>query len=86
MVFLRESPADLGARLKTVQDVEQELRRYLYSVVDGWRQDAPVTEDELWRNVRDILSQVPLREDQQWLQNKTVDLMEEAITFTRLDM
>jgi hypothetical protein len=71
--------------MKTVQDIEQELRHYLCGVVDGWQQEKYVTEEELWRNVQKFFTQVPLTEDQQWLQDKTVDLMEEARTYARLN-
>lgn len=71
--------------MKHVLEAERELNSYLHGVINGWHNGPTPTEQEVWKCVRAIFDNVGSDHDRQWLQRQTVDLLEEALTYVRLD-
>lgn len=74
-----------GGMMHTVEDAERELTHYLRGVVEGWHKGPTPTEQDVWKHVHSVFSKVESEEHRRRLQEQTVDLLEEALTFTRLD-
>lgn len=84
-MLLCNTSGKYGENMKNVTESEQELRHYLKGIVEGWHRVPTPTEQELWQHVNAIFARVESEEQRQQLQERTVDLLEEALTYTRLD-
>jgi len=71
--------------MKHVLEAERELKSYLEGVINGWHHGPTPSDAEVRKHVRAVLDNVGSDQDRQWLQKQTVDLLEEALTFVRLD-
>ena len=71
--------------MKHLLESERELSSYLREVINGWHNGPTTTEEDVWEHVRAIFDNVGSDHDRRWLQKQTVDLLEEALTFVRLD-
>ncbi|KJV24790.1 hypothetical protein VI06_21055 [Aquitalea magnusonii] len=74
-----------GLELKHIIEIESELSRYLQGIVEQWHKAPTPTEQQVWEYVQHTFSLVESERERQWLQEQTVDLLEKALTFVRLD-
>jgi len=74
-----------GFELKRILEIESELNNYLQGIVELWHKAPTPTEWQVWEHVRHTFSLVESERERQWLQEQTVDLLEQALTFVRLD-
>lgn len=74
-----------GLELKRILEIESELSCYLQGIVEQWHKAPTPTEPQVWEHVRHTFSLVESECERQWLQGQTVDLLEKALTFVRLD-
>lgn len=65
--------------------VEAELNSYLQGIIEQWHKTAPPSEQEVRDHVRSLFARLDSDEERRYLQEKTVDLLEKALTFIRLD-
>lgn len=71
--------------MKRILDIESELSSYLQGIVEQWHKAPTPTEQQVWEHVRHTFLQVESEQERQWLQEQTVDLLEQVLTFVRLD-
>jgi hypothetical protein len=65
--------------------VEAELNSYLQGIIEQWHKAPAPGEREVREHVRSLFARLASDEERRYLQEKTVDLLEKALTFIRLD-
>lgn len=71
--------------MQHLPEVEAELNRYLQGIIEQWHKTPPPGERAVRDHVRSLLAQLGSDEERRYLQEKTVDLLEQALTLIRLD-
>lgn len=71
--------------MQHVQEVEAELNSYLQGIIEQWHKTPPPGEQAVRDHVCSLLARLGSDEERRYLQEKTVDLLEQALTFLRLD-
>lgn len=71
--------------MQHLQAVEAELNSYLQGIIAQWHKTPSPSEQEVREHVASLFARLASDEERRYLQEQTVDLLEKALTFIRLD-
>lgn len=71
--------------MQHLQAVEAELNSYLQEIIAQWHKAPAPSEQEVREHVGNLFARLASDEERRYLQEQTVDLLEKALTFIRLD-